>query len=65
MPDKENVMDQYLLKYSNRYDRWLREDKIAYTSRVIPIEKSLDIKQWVMPTKQARSILTRADLFAL
>ncbi|MCP4671850.1 MAG: 4Fe-4S dicluster domain-containing protein [Desulfobacula sp.] len=58
-------MDSYLTKYSNRYDRWLREGKIAYTSRVIPIEKSLEAKQWVIPTQQAISILTQADSFAL
>jgi len=58
-------MDSYLTKYSNRYDRWLREGKIAYTSKVIPIRKSLEAKQWVMPTQQAISILTQANSFAL
>ncbi|MBU3952338.1 MAG: 4Fe-4S binding protein [Proteobacteria bacterium] len=58
-------MDSFLKKYANRYDKWLGEGKIAYTSRVIPIEKSLDAKQWVMPTQQAISILTRANSFAL
>jgi Pyruvate/2-oxoacid:ferredoxin oxidoreductase delta subunit len=58
-------MDSYLTKYSNRYDRCLRESKIAYTSRVIPIKKSLETKQWVMPTQQAISILTQVNSFAL
>jgi Pyruvate/2-oxoacid:ferredoxin oxidoreductase delta subunit len=58
-------MDSYLTKYSDRYDRWFSESKIAYTSRVIPIKKSLNAKQWVMPTHQALSILSRASSFAL
>lgn len=58
-------MDSYLTKYSNRYDRWMRESKIAYTSRVIPINKALEARQWVMPTQQAISILTQANSFAL
>jgi ferredoxin len=58
-------MDSYLTKYSNRYDRWLGNSKIAYTSRVIPINKSLEARQWVMPTQQAISILTQASSFAL
>jgi hypothetical protein len=32
---------------------------------VIPIEKSLTARQWVIPTHQALSILTRSDFFAL
>ncbi len=58
-------MDSYLTKYANRYDRWLCEDKVAYTSKVIPVKKSLDARQWVMPTQQAISILTQANSFAL
>jgi len=58
-------MDSYLTKYSDRFDKWFREDKVAYTSRVIPIEKSLEIKQWVMPSQQALSVLNEARSFAL
>lgn len=58
-------MDSYLTKYSNRYDKWLRETDLAYTSRVIPIKKSLETRQWVMPTHQAITILTQARSFAL
>ncbi len=58
-------MDSYLTKYSNRYDKWMRETKIAYVSKVIPINKSLEARQWVMPTQQAISILTQANSFAL
>jgi len=58
-------MDSYLTKYSNRYDRWLNESKVAFTSKVIPINISLKARQWVMPTQQAISILTRANSFAL
>lgn len=58
-------MDSFLTKYSNRYDRWFSENKISFTSRVIPIKKSLEGKQWVMPTHQAISILNQASSFAL
>ncbi len=58
-------MDSFLTKYSNRYDKWMRESKIAYTSRVIPINKALEGRQWVMPVQQAMSILTQANSFAL
>ncbi len=58
-------MDSYLTKYSNQYDKWLNEGKVTFTSKVIPIDKSLDVKQWVIPTQQAISILTEANSFAL
>jgi len=58
-------MDSYLTKYSNRYDKWMSKTKIGFTSRVIPIKKSLETMQWVMPTQQAISILTQASSFAL
>ncbi len=58
-------MDSYLTKYSNRYDKWFQEGKVSFTSKVIPIEKSLDAKQWVIPTQQAISILDKANSFAL
>ncbi len=58
-------MDSYLTKYSDRFDKWLSEDKVRYTSKVIPIEESIDAKQWVIPTQQAISILTQATSFAL
>jgi len=32
-------MDSYLAKYSNRYDKWLQKNEIAYMSRVLPIHR--------------------------
>ncbi len=58
-------MDSYLTKYSKRYDKWLQQGKVTFTSKVIPIKESLDAKQWVIPTQQAISILDKANSFAL
>ncbi|MCP3900666.1 MAG: hypothetical protein GY707_13230, partial [Desulfobacteraceae bacterium] len=58
-------MDSYLTKYSKRYDKWLQQGKVTFTSKVIPIKESLDAKQWVIPTQQAISILDKAKSFAL
>jgi len=58
-------MDTFLKKYDEKYDKWLKEGGIDYSSKVIPVSESLDSKQWVIPTAQAVSILTGAESFAL
>jgi heterodisulfide reductase subunit A-like polyferredoxin len=34
-------MDSYLKKYADRYDKWLREDKIATTNETLCLECGL------------------------
>ena len=58
-------MDKFLEKYAHKYTRWLRDNKIEYSSRVIPVQASLQAKQWVLPTQQAVTILREARSFAL
>ena len=60
------MMDEYLKKFSDKYDTWLDNDQIDYSSRVIPIHESLaEEKQHVIPKDQAEEILGQAGLIAL
>lgn len=58
-------MDQFLKERLDNYEKWLDQKKISYSSKVVPITGSLDIKQWVLPTEQVLSILKKARSFAL
>jgi ferredoxin len=57
--------DEFLRERVDRYDRWLREGGIAYSSKVIPVSESIDGEQWVLPTEQAEEILRRASSVAV
>ena len=48
-----------------RYDRWVRERKIPFSSKVIPVRESLATQQWVVPTEQVIEFLRNARSFAL
>ena len=52
-------------KRLSRYDRWVKQGKIPYSSRVIPVRESLSARQHVLPTAQAIKILEEARSFAL
>ena len=58
-------MDAFLEERLNRYDKWLSEKKIAFSSKVIPIEKSLSAHQWVLPTEQVLEIFRNVKSIAL
>lgn len=58
-------MDAYLTKYINKYDRWLEEKKISYSSRVIPIHESLDHTKHIIASRQAEKILEQKHTIAL
>jgi ferredoxin len=49
----------------DQYDEWLRDGKISFSSKIVPISRSLESKQWIMPTKQAMDHLKNARTFAL
>jgi ferredoxin len=57
--------DGFLEKRLSIYDRWLSEKKVPYASKVIPVGKSLEAKQWVLPNEQAMEFLRNARIFAL
>jgi ferredoxin len=58
-------MDQFLKKRLINYEKWIDDETISYSSKVIPIAESVDITQWVLPMEQALSILKNAKSFAL
>ena len=58
-------MDEFLKEKIEKYDRWLSKGKISYSSRVIPINESLTVQQWVLPTEQALEIFRNARSVAL
>ena len=58
-------MDEFLKERIDKYDRWLSEEKISYSSRVIPINESLTVQQWVLPTEQVLEIFRNARSVAL
>jgi uncharacterized Fe-S center protein len=57
--------DAYLEERLTQYDAWLREGRIPFSSKVIPIREALDIRQWVLPTEQVIEFLRSARSFAL
>lgn len=57
--------DAYLEERLARYDAWLREGRICFSSRVIPVREALDVKQWVLPTEQVIEFLRSSRSFAL
>jgi hypothetical protein len=58
-------MDEWLAERCGMYAEWLDEDRIAYSSRVIPVGRSLPDRQWILPTMQVNRIIADAGLIAL
>lgn len=57
--------DSKLKKRLDRYDTWIREGRIPFSSQVIPVHESIHTLQWVLPTQQVHEILRNARTFAL
>ena len=57
--------DAYLEDRLIQYDTWLREERISFSSKVIPVREALDVKQWVLPTEQVIELLHSARTYAL
>jgi ferredoxin len=57
--------DPFLEKYVAKYDEWLGKGRISFSSKVIPISESVEMKQWVLPTEQAMETLRNAKSLAL
>ncbi|MFB0535889.1 MAG: ATP-binding protein [Anaerolineae bacterium] len=57
--------DTFLEERLTRYDQWLRERKVPFSSKVIPVRESLATQQWVVPTEQVIEFLRNARSFAL
>jgi ferredoxin len=57
--------DLHLAAILEKYDAWLREGKIPYAGKVIPIREALPTTEWILPTDQAIEVLRRAASIAL
>lgn len=57
--------DEELEKRLHRFDGWVKEGKIPFSSKVIPVQQSLEFLQWVLPTQQVLEILRNSRSFAL
>ncbi len=57
--------NEELKKRMQKYDGWIKEGKIPSSSKVIPVNQSLEYLQWVLPTQQVLAILQNSRSFAL
>ena len=57
--------DAFLEERLVQYDQWVRERKVPFSSKVIPVRESLATQQWVVPTEQVIEFLRNARSFAL
>ncbi len=58
-------MDEWLKKYIDKYDKLISEEKISYSSKVIPVNESLQNVQHILPSAQVAEILKGAELITL
>ena len=58
---KRHDGDGFLEKRIVRYDEWLRDGQISFSSRVVPVSESIDAKQYIFPTEKALEILGKAS----
>ena len=58
-------MDRFLGSRLDKYEEWLKDGKISFSSKVVPVSQALGSKQWIMPIKQAMDHLKSARTFAL
>lgn len=62
---KKIERDEALEQRMHRVDAWIRKGKIPCSSKVIPVQQSLEFLQWVLPTQQVLEILRNSRSFAL
>jgi NAD-dependent dihydropyrimidine dehydrogenase PreA subunit len=60
-----DVHDAYLEDRLTRYDGWVREGRIPYSSRVVPVCEALNLQQWILPAEQVLEFLRSASSYAL
>ncbi len=65
MKFRERETDRFLTTRIDKYNKWLHDGGISFSSRVIPIAESVRARQTVFPTPNALEILNRARLIAL
>jgi ferredoxin len=57
--------DAYLEGRLTQYDAWVREGRIPYSSRVVPVREALNLQPWILPTEQVLEFLRAASSYAL
>lgn len=58
-------MDDFLKIRLAKYEQWLKDGKISFSSKVIPVNESLSAPQWVLPTAQVENIIRDARFIGL
>jgi hypothetical protein len=61
---KSGQRDAHLEEYLAKIDGWVTEGRIPAPSKVIPVMRSLQGLQWILPTQQAAEILRNMRTFA-
>ena len=65
MMGDDSMADPFLDKRVVKYDQWLKEGKIRFSSKVIPVKKTIQGAKWVLPAEEALDIIRKSDKFAL
>jgi len=58
-------MDEFLKSFADKYERWRNKGDFTISSRVIPVNESVTVQQWVLPAEQMLRILKEARSYAL
>ena len=57
--------DEHLLALLEKYNGWMKEGKIPYVGKILPLQEAFRSQQWILPTQQAFQIMRNARTFAL
>ena len=63
--DESERHDPFIEERLTRSDRWVREGRIPFSSKVVPVRESLAVQQWILPTEQVLGFLRNARSFVL
>ena len=58
-------MDEWLKERLDQYDQWLAAGKIPFSSKVVPVNRSLEARQWVLPAERVLQFLKDARSFSV
>jgi NAD-dependent dihydropyrimidine dehydrogenase PreA subunit len=62
---RQKTNDEFLESRIAKYDGWLKNELISFSSRVVPIAESVDAEQCVLPSERVLEILSKAVTIAL
>lgn len=58
-------VDDFLKKYVEKYDQWLAGNQVDFSSKVIPVNESLNSTRWILPSVQVLELLDGVTSIAL